>query len=390
MTKSQDIRGGRLPRTAQERFEALSSDRQAALLDPAEAEFSEHGFEGASLNRILEGASISKGQAYYYARDKAALYSLVVERALDRIVEMVGPVALETTSPDTFWNSLTDVLERGTAELASNPQLVGLARGIYSAAALPRVNLAPLVRRIEGWLSHVIEMGQEAGDIRIDVPRSLLAAVVLGATLQADRWFGDHWSELTTDEAIERTGQLLELCRNMLTLPQEPSAVTSPERSLLDEVTAQAGALVPVLRALRAEMGADRANALVLGALAEERSANSKRAVSQAGGPSREAWTAAITDLGGRVADSAEYQWLRQERDVLDYDVTSCAFAQLFHSLGEPELGKVLVCDLDTDLATMNAPDVELCRDQTLMQGGACCTFRYKFQARKVKEDDEG
>lgn len=185
------------------------------MLDPAEAEFAEHGYEGASLNHILDRAGISKGQAYHYARDKAALYCLVVERALVRIAESVGPVALEKGSPEMFWNSIATVLMRGTATLVGEPRLTELARGIYSGSA-PRPALAPLIARVEGWLGQAIEAGQQAGAVRTDIPCSLLVAVTLGATIQADRWFADHWMELSPDEVLERTGQLLALCRSML------------------------------------------------------------------------------------------------------------------------------------------------------------------------------
>ncbi len=184
-------------------------------MDPAEAEFAEHGYERASLNYILERAGISKGQAYHYARDKAALYCLVVERALTRIAESVGSIALEKGSPEIFWTSLATVIMRGTATLAGEPRLVELARGIYSGSA-PRQALAPLVARVEGWLGQAIEAGQQAGAVRADIPSSLLVAVTLGATLQADRWFADHWTELDADEVLERTKQVLDLCRSML------------------------------------------------------------------------------------------------------------------------------------------------------------------------------
>ena len=185
------------------------------MLDPAEAEFAEHGYEGASLNHILDRAGISKGQAYHYARDKAALYCLVVERALARIAESVGPVALEKSSPEMFWTSLATVLMRGTAALAGEPRLTELARGIYSGSA-PRPALAPLIARVEGWLGRAIEAGQQAGAVRTDIPCSLLVAVTLGATIQADRWFADHWAELNPDEVLERTSHVLALCRSML------------------------------------------------------------------------------------------------------------------------------------------------------------------------------
>ncbi|MAB12466.1 L-2-amino-thiazoline-4-carboxylic acid hydrolase [Parvibaculum sp.] len=387
MAASEDKkRRPRAPESPEERFRALSPDRQAQLLDPAETEFAEHGFDRASLNRILERAGISKGQVYHYARDKAALYRLVVDRALNRIAEEAAPVALKAESPDAFWDSLSDVLMRATLVMADKAQLAELAKGIYSDTPLLRDELAPLVERVKGWVRQALETGQAAGAVRRDMPITLLVANALGAALHADRWFVEHWSELTDEEVLERTQQSIELCRNMLA-PAAPPA-TQPDDSLMREVEAQAEVLVPVLHALRAEIGEEKANRLVLGAVAEERRRKLQCAAQNAGGPGKKAWASAMADLGRRVGDSVDYKWLRQEEGALDYDVTSCAFAQLFRAMDEPDLGRALVCDIDTDMATANAPNVELTREQTLMQGAPCCTFRYRFHPEH-DEDEE-
>lgn len=56
------------------RFQKLSIEKQQAILEAAAREFSAHGYEGASINKILETAQLSKGAAYYYFDDKADLF----------------------------------------------------------------------------------------------------------------------------------------------------------------------------------------------------------------------------------------------------------------------------------------------------------------------------
>ncbi|HEX8725928.1 MAG TPA: helix-turn-helix domain-containing protein, partial [Gemmatimonadaceae bacterium] len=63
-----------------ERFDNLDPDKQERLFEAAADEFSDHGFEGASLNRIIDRAGMSKGSLYYYFNDKSDLYATVVER----------------------------------------------------------------------------------------------------------------------------------------------------------------------------------------------------------------------------------------------------------------------------------------------------------------------
>jgi hypothetical protein len=69
----------------------------------------------------------------------------------------------------------------------------------------------------------------------------------------------------------------------------------------------------------------------------------------------------------------------RRDEDALEFDITSCRFAEFFRMLGEPELGALLVCEADADIAAAGEGDVSFTRTQTIMRGAPCCTFRYKF-----------
>ena len=66
----------------------------------------------------------------------------------------------------------------------------------------------------------------------------------------------------------------------------------------------------------------------------------------------------------------------------MDIDVTRCRFAEFFRALGEPELGALLICEADFDIASVGESEVSLDRVQTIMQGAPRCTFRYKFAPR--------
>ena len=72
----------------------------------------------------------------------------------------------------------------------------------------------------------------------------------------------------------------------------------------------------------------------------------------------------------------------QHDEEALEFDVTHCRFAEFFRALGEPELGALLICETDFDIAAAGGGEVSLTRDQTLMQGAPSCTFRYKFAPR--------
>ena len=99
-------------------------------------------------------------------------------------------------------------------------------------------------------------------------------------------------------------------------------------------------------------------------------------------GSPRRKW-ATIQSVWGEVSGrEVEVEILRHDEEALEIDVTRCRFAEFFRALGEPELGALLICETDFDIAAAGGSEVSLTRDQTIMQGAPSCTFRYKFAPR--------
>ena len=146
--------------------------------------------------------------------------------------------------------------------------------------------------------------------------------------------------------------------------------------SVIQQAKIQAQVLVPLVKALQAELGEARANALVRKALGD---------VYRRYG--EEFWRAKEGNLGKAMAsafatyardDALDYQVIEQSQDAFAINVAECRYAEFYQELGEPELGFLLVCSADLSLADGFGPDVKLTRTQTIMQGASHCDFRYK------------
>lgn len=152
--------------------------------------------------------------------------------------------------------------------------------------------------------------------------------------------------------------------------------------SLLDKTRIQAQVLVPLLRALRADLGKDKADAIVTQALRDW----SRRLFAAIGegidGSPRRKWAILRRAYDEVSAKEVEFEINRHDEVALDIDVTHCRFAEFFRALGEPELGALLVCEADVDIAAAGDGEVSLDRAQTIMRGAASCTFRYRFAPR--------
>ncbi|MBR0694655.1 L-2-amino-thiazoline-4-carboxylic acid hydrolase [Bradyrhizobium lablabi] len=147
--------------------------------------------------------------------------------------------------------------------------------------------------------------------------------------------------------------------------------------SVIEQAKIQAQVLVPLVKALQAELGEARANALVRKALGDVYR-----------GHGETFWRAKNeTSVGTSVAsafatyardDALEYKVIAQSQDAFEFDVTRCRYAEFYKELGEPELGFLLVCTADFATADGFGGDIKLTRTQTIMQGASHCDFRYR------------
>lgn len=77
--------------------------------------------------------------------------------------------------------------------------------------------------------------------------------------------------------------------------------------------------------------------------------------------------------------DALHLDILEHSEEVLHFNVTRCRYAELYKSLGIPELGAVFSCNRDFALIDGFNKDASLERTQTIMQGASHCDFRYRF-----------
>ncbi|HET9208133.1 MAG TPA: L-2-amino-thiazoline-4-carboxylic acid hydrolase [Burkholderiaceae bacterium] len=145
---------------------------------------------------------------------------------------------------------------------------------------------------------------------------------------------------------------------------------------LIERVKIQAQVLVPMVKALQAELGEERANALVRRTLGDLYRAYGDKWWRAKGSPDLgEAMAGAFEAFAAGAA--LEYTVRKQTADAFDVDVTRCRYAQFYQALGVPELGFLLTCAADFPMAEGYGADVQLQRTQTLMQGASHCDFRY-------------
>lgn len=173
------------------RFANLPPEQQHRIASAALAEFATHGFNDASLNRVIEAAGISKGSLYYYFDGKEDLYAYVVRSELERFFADHGPFPVpDADNAENFWATLSGYYGRVLTALDASPQLAALIRGWMVAARSPALEQVQrdMEQAMLPWLENVLIAGQAIGAVRTDVPNSLLLATVVGMGQAMDFW----------------------------------------------------------------------------------------------------------------------------------------------------------------------------------------------------------
>jgi len=145
--------------------------------------------------------------------------------------------------------------------------------------------------------------------------------------------------------------------------------------SLLELVKIQAKVLIPVIRALRKELGTERANQIVADALRGwSRELYGKIGQELTGRPA-EKFDAVLQTWTPKIGTDVDMDVVRQTPEHWDFNITGCRYADFFRQLGEPDLGALLLCEQDIHLTdVVGRPDVKLERTQTIMKARSTAT----------------
>ncbi|MGV3622304.1 MAG: TetR/AcrR family transcriptional regulator [Archangium sp.] len=193
------------------RYENLEADKKQRLMHAAMTEFGRHGYELASMNRILDEAGFSKGSFYYYFDDKLDLAAATLLHAGTPLMHL-GEIG-NPTSIQEFWDELRrvslfrlknletrrvefDCLSRLGAAMAKNPELMERVMPVFGPARMKMMEF--------------LQRGQQLGALRADLPVPTYVAMLEAAKISAfssmfpeDRPLSDAELESFTDFMLD-------------------------------------------------------------------------------------------------------------------------------------------------------------------------------------------
>ena len=159
------------------------------------------------------------------------------------------------------------------------------------------------------------------------------------------------------------------------------------ELPLIDQREIEARIVGPLIHAFIAEIGEQRTLEIVRGLIRDLARKGGSDLAKALGDHSLEAFARGLDRW--RENGALEIDMLEQSPTRLSFNVTRCRYAEMYKALGLGDLGGSLSCERDFALVQGFNPEIELTRTQTIMEGAACCDFRFRHRASASTSDDE-
>ena len=145
---------------------------------------------------------------------------------------------------------------------------------------------------------------------------------------------------------------------------------------LLEQREIEANVTAPLFRAFAAEVGEARAREILAGVIRDLAKQAGCRAAEAVGGNDLAHLRQAIETW--KAGGALELDVLRDDVSALEFNVTRCRYAEMYHRLGLGDLGPILSCGRDGAMIEGFNAGIAFQRTQTIMEGAAFCDFRYR------------
>ena len=172
--KPSNKRSSRAPAPAPDRRQRRSAEIRERLFRAALDLFAEKGFTETTVEDITEAADVGKGTFFNYFPSKDHILLAFGEMQLCKLEEAIK-IARTTNEPmPQFLRSLS---VRMTQEPTRNPAIIRALLQAYLSTTPVREAMIDLQTRVHALHTQMIQLGQDRGEIRSDLPAAEIAYV---------------------------------------------------------------------------------------------------------------------------------------------------------------------------------------------------------------------
>lgn len=151
-------------------FQNLPSVKQAKITEAALHEFAKKGYQGASINGIVQTLGIAKGSIYQYFGDKNGLFLYVFTNSMELVKDYLRDVR-DSTRQEPISDRLEKTLIAGNQFINENPVVYRLYIKILAESSMPfrEEILFSLKKYSFDYIDSLLVDAKKNGEIKNDV-----------------------------------------------------------------------------------------------------------------------------------------------------------------------------------------------------------------------------
>jgi AcrR family transcriptional regulator len=163
-----------LPAISPDRRSRRSAELRERLFRAALDLFAEKGFAETTVEDITNAADVGKGTFFNYFPSKDHILLAFAEMQIGKLRDAVAEARRTNEPVPKFFRSLATLM---TAEPTRNPGIVRVLLLAFLSHTAVRQAMLDLQTRVLALHTEIIQLGQERGEIRTDLPASEMALV---------------------------------------------------------------------------------------------------------------------------------------------------------------------------------------------------------------------
>ena len=164
---------------------AAPSDRRIEILKSAAAAFRRRGYHGASVDEIASALEMTKGNLYYYFKNKEEILYACHEYSLDLLLALMSEVLAEPSAPDVKLRRLVLAFVHLILD-----ELHGTALTLDPEALSPPLFKRVIAKRdqFDHGMRTIIQDGMDQGVFTAGDPK-MIEFAIMGAVNWISKWY---------------------------------------------------------------------------------------------------------------------------------------------------------------------------------------------------------
>jgi AcrR family transcriptional regulator len=183
---------------------ANGADRRIEILKSAAAAFRRRGYHGASVDEIASALEMTKGNLYYYFRNKEEILFACHDYSLDVLLALMQDVQAGGARPDAKLRRLILAFVHLMLD-----ELQGTALTLDLQALSPSLQRRIIAKRdrFDRGLREIVQQGIDSGLFRPGDPK-MIGFAIMGAVNWITKWF-DPAGPMTSEQIGQRFADYL-------------------------------------------------------------------------------------------------------------------------------------------------------------------------------------